>query len=113
MTDAEPGQFVSVRARIVHIDEESWTVEIAGPRPPFTTMHIQISQEEVVALLNDVPEAARPLEIGDKVRDAQGQEFEVVADPRAVEGQPVEVALWNETLGFHSEYESALERIDP
>ena len=51
------------------------------------------------------------LKLYDKVRNEQGREYEVIAEPRAVENGLLKVALWNEEIGFDWDYPENLEVI--
>ena len=112
----KPGQRLLVHATIKEVGtlaEDSavpmLTAEITGVRPPFTLQRIQIGMNDVHSLVDDETEPPPPLKIGDRVRDAQGMEFEVTGEPRTTEGGLTKVALWNEVIGYDTDFVSNLE----
>lgn len=52
----------------------------------------------------------RPLEVGDRVTDCDGQDWEVVAPPREW-SEGVEVGVWNAEAGYAGRKVSDLERV--
>lgn len=85
--------------------------EVAGHRPPFSGFQVIIGEADIHSL-GDRPEPPpEPLKKGDRVRNEQGVEFEVVAEPRATEDGTMLLSLWNNEVGYEVDYPENLERI--
>ena len=85
-------------------------VEFAGDRPPFTRVRATLTLGEIEKAMGESVEKPE-LKLYDKVRNEQGREYEVIAEPRAVENGLLKVALWNEEIGFDWDYPENLEVI--
>ena len=93
------------------IDGEIVYVTIKGPRPPFTAESVAVGASEIDGVCEG-DAAIEPLKMGDKVRDMQGREFEVISPPRETEAGVLQVGLWSETIGFDFDYPINLERVE-
>lgn len=111
LTDLEPGCTVLIRAVLEALDGDTALVTVAGPRPPFTAVALQVGEDDIEGLASERPEPDKPLEPGDHVRNSQGREYEVVTGLKETEDGTVMVALWSEQAGFDFDYPQNLELV--
>ena len=108
------GAHVLVRAVVVVMekgDDGPVGVIIDGHRPPFTKFRADIGAADIHSVVDAPPPEPEPIKKGDRVRNEQGVEFEVVADPRATEDGTVLLSLWNNEAGYDVDHPENLERI--
>lgn len=111
LTDLEPGCTVLIRAVLEALDGDTALVTVAGPRPPFTAVALQVGPDDIEGMAEDGKVEAEPLAPGDRVRNEQGHEYEVISEPKEMESKAVMVGLWSAVHGFDSDYPANLERI--
>lgn len=107
------GNRVLIRAVVMEKigDNGPVAVLIDGQRPPFTKFRVDVGVGDIQSVIGADELESEPFKVGDQVRNEQGVEFTVAADPRETEDRVVLVALWNNDTGYDVDHPENLERI--
>ncbi len=114
LSELEPGMVVSVRAIVQGIEHEGKgvRVHVLGVRPKYTTQNVYCSPDDVIAVLTEEKQPEKPqIEVGQKVRDIKGVEWETISVKAGDDGREV-FALWNSADGWAFDYPENLELVD-
>ena len=104
----EQGSLVSIRGRVLLIDDDALTVSIGTGAQTFGVL---VPFADVIEVLpDDAP--AEPLAVGDKVTDSAGHGWEVLAPARENDAGRQIVALWHEDRGVDWDYPENLRRAE-